>query len=109
MRILTSVIDIESPEGQRLLQFYLDKTNWYGCFGGMAVMNREWVKRLDTEYPLKNICAVVNNREMRMGWERIVSVFLEYELYRLGGEYTDTNHNPNVFGEIFEYTAWRTS
>ena len=46
---------IEAFNNKELLDFYKDKTRWDGCFGGMSIINHDYLKFINSKYDIKKL------------------------------------------------------
>lgn len=78
-----------------LLKFHKNKHLWKGCFGGMSVINYNFLKSLNDKYNLKNMIPVVKTRYNRMSFERVIATILQ-------------SNSPKkcLFGNIHKYCPW---
>lgn len=76
---------------------YNDKSKWKGCFGGMSVIEYNFVKLLDEKYNFFILLNHINNRSQRMSFERVFALVCSYEKNIL-------TENPSVFNNIMTYT-----
>ena len=68
--------------------------NWKGCFGGMSVINWNFLDKIETKYNLfNNLLEHINSRKYRMLLERIFPIFFTLEL----------GQQPSIYGDIFSY------
>jgi hypothetical protein len=78
-----------------LIKFYKNKELWKGCFGGMSVINYNFLKSLDDKYNFKNMIPFVKTRYNRMSFERVIAAILQ------------CNSPKNcLFGNIHKYCPW---
>lgn len=81
---------------QELVQFHAQKNLWKGCFGGMTMIQHDFLKQLDNKYSISNMLNVIHNRRNRMSFERVFACILQKE------------YNQDVFllGNIHKYCQW---
>jgi len=81
---------------QELLHFHAQKNLWKGCFGGMTMIQHDFLKQLDNKYNLSNMLNVIHTRHNRMSFERVFACILQKE------------YNQDVFllGNIHHYCQW---
>lgn len=73
--------------------------NWKGCFGGMSVINWNFLDKIETKYNLfNNLLEHINSRRYRMLLERIFPIFFTLEL----------EQQPSIYGDIHKY-GWGLS
>lgn len=75
-RGLLSVFD-----NQELLDLF-DSKDWSGMFGGMAVVNVNFIVELDSKFRIERLLDVVTGREGRCAFERAIGVLFEHMLGR---------------------------
>ena len=63
-----------------LLNFY-KKKEWFGCFGGMVVINHSYLKYIDSIYNIDNLLDCIKTRYNRCSFERVISCML-FSLYQ---------------------------
>lgn len=80
-----------------LLQYYNNKSDWKGCFGGMSVIEYKFVKILAEKYNFFILLNYINNRSDRMCFERVFALVCSYEK-KIPIE------NTSFFNNIMEYT-----
>lgn len=64
---------------KELLEFYNNKKLWDGCFGGMVVINLEFLTNLNKKYNLTKLIKCIQNRYNRMSFERVIGCLLQKE------------------------------
>jgi hypothetical protein len=82
-----------------LLDFYRNKNAWMGCFGAMTVMPYKTLENIDKNFPLKNLTDVINSRNTRKCFERILGAIITSEGFVKPG-------NCSIFGEIHEFIRY---
>lgn len=80
---------------EELLLFYDNKTEWKGCFGGMSIINKDFLKKIDEMYEIKRLLPYITNRNYRMCFERIIACIM--------AKNTKTS---SIFGDINTYCPW---
>lgn len=77
-----------------LLQKYNEyKPTWSGCFGGMSVIEWQFLNDIVQKYDIFVLLHYINTRPLRMGWERILGLVCchaKSELYL----------KPSIFGQF---------
>ena len=76
---------------QELIERYHDCPDWKGCFGGMSVMNWEFLNTLHEKYNFFNMLPNITNRPRREAFERILGTMIPCG---------------SVFGDIYSYCKW---
>lgn len=74
---------------QELTDFYLDKSKWKGCFGGMTMISHEFVYKLNQKYDFSLLLDLIKTRYNRISFERVIACLLqkEYFMTTLFGNY----------------------
>lgn len=80
----------------KLLEFYLDKKKWNGCFGGMTIITHDYLTYINNKYDLSKLIDVVSSRKNRSSFERVIVCFLQIEHKR----------KKSLFGNIKSYIPW---
>jgi hypothetical protein len=78
------------------MECLLEKYNtlsFKGCFGGMSIIDLNFLKKINHKYHLGNLIKHVLCRDDRMCLERVLGVIFSYEL----------NNQMSVFGNIYTY------
>jgi len=78
-----------------LLDFHSCKHLWKGCFGGMTVINYDFLKTIDDMYNIKLLLDVIKNRYNRMSFERVIACILQF----------NTKYEC-LLGSIHDYCKW---
>jgi hypothetical protein len=78
-----------------LIKFYKNKELWKGCFGGMSVINYNFLKSLNDKYNFKNMIPFVKTRYNRMSFERVIASILQCN-----------SPKKCLFGNIHKYCPW---
>jgi hypothetical protein len=77
-----------------LLDFYINrKQDWKGCFGCMAILEYDFLVKIEDKYGITNIGLGIKNRTDRCALERVFSCIL----------YSMDNNIGCVFGNIYSY------
>lgn len=79
---------------KNIFDFYKKKNWWKGCFGGMSVINLDFLLKLNSKYDLQKLVDYITDRKKRMGFERIWATILQYEV---------NMRQKSLFGDIFLY------
>ena len=62
-----------------LVNFYCNKKQWKGCFGGMSIITWDFLDRIDKEFDFFNIMLKeIDSRVKRMCFERIIACVCTY-------------------------------
>ena len=83
---------------EELLSMHKNRAKWTGCFGGMTVINHDFLKSLDNKYTFSNMIPHVTCRYNRCSFERVIAVIIQ-------------THTPatTIFGNIHKYCLWGIS
>lgn len=84
---------------KELLDFYMKKDQWHGCFGVMSVVNYSTIHDINSKYNFFNLINFITSRSKRMILERIFASILWYET-------GITKENCSYFGNIQAYCNW---
>lgn len=87
---LISTID----DNNNLLNLYNSKS-FVGCFGGMSIMNLNFLKKINDKYNLEKLIDHVSSRHDRMCLERILGLIFAFDKV--------TNESCTIFGNISNY------
>lgn len=60
----------------KLIEFYNNKHLWKGCFGGMTIIDYDYLVLVDNFYPLYKLLDLVITRENRCSFERVIGCLL---------------------------------
>jgi len=79
-----------------LLNFHQNKSLWTGCFGGMSIINYDFLQSVNNKYDLSKLLDCVLTRYNRCSFERVIACLLQkYEFKK------------NVLlGDIHHYCPW---
>jgi hypothetical protein len=64
---------------EELVNFYRQKDKWLGCFGGMSIVNYEYVNFLNNRYNFSRLIDHIKNRYDRMRFERVIACILQFQ------------------------------
>ncbi len=78
-----------------IISFYNKRNAWQGCFGCMAIVNYNYLKDINNTYNLSLLLPVINNREDRCNFERVIGCLLCLKV-----------KNPTIYGDIHNYCKW---
>lgn len=90
---------LKKLDNEDLINFYLDKEKWYGCFGLQTVIDYSFLKEIQDKYNIFSLINYINNREKRMNFERIFGLICMYENRCI-------INNPSIYGKIHHYIHW---
>jgi len=80
-----------------LLDFYKGKT-WNGCFGGMTLINHDFLTHVNNRYNILNLLNTMTTRNHRMAFERVIACMFQYE---------NKNMEFGILGDIInDYGNW---
>ena len=80
----------------RVLEVY-ETLEDIGCFGGMSIIERDFLLKINEEYEISNLLRVITDRNSRMDFERVLGCMLL------------SVHKPTEyvkFGNIMKYQSW---
>jgi hypothetical protein len=80
---------------KELFELYDNRNNWKGVYGCMTIISYEFNKFLDNRYGYSNLIEVINNRESRMAFERIIGVMISKNM-----------NLTSLYGYILTYVKW---
>lgn len=84
-----------------LINFYKTKHKWSVCFGGMAILNLDFIQHIFNNKNYMDILIdVITTRSKRMSFERIIAVLLSYY---------GNNPTKPVNGDIHKSLKWGTN
>ena len=82
---------------QPILDIYLSKNLWRGCFGCMAVIDWHLLDKINTKHDLfESLLPWILNRECRQHMERILSCLFFYH-------YPESQNPPHIIRDIFDH------
>lgn len=84
---------------KNLIDFYHQKTKWFGCFGLQSVIKYSFLEKIVDKYNIFNLLKYINNRPKRMNLERIFALICTFEDNSL-------QTSPSLFGIIHHYIHW---
>ena len=84
---------------QQLIQFHNDKSKWSGCFGAMNVITYDCIQDLNRKYKLEYLIPLIDSRQKRFAFERIISCILIKEYGK----------KDSLLGDIHSYCNWGVS
>ena len=62
---------------KEILNFYENKHLWKGCFGGMAIIDYEYLSFVNNNYNISNLLSCVLTRYNRCSFERVIACLLQ--------------------------------
>lgn len=80
-----------------LVDYYLQK-NWDGCFGGMTIINHDFLSRVNSKYEFAKLVDHIKTRDQRCCFERILACMLQSQAPKRC-----------LLGDIFKYCNWGTT
>lgn len=86
----------ELCEKNEIINFYLQKENWSGCFGVQSVITYDFLCKLQERFNIISLVEIIKNREQRCMVERIFAVLC----YMLDLE------TRSLYGIIHDYLPW---
>ena len=93
---LTMILSLNN--NQELCDFYNDKNQWKGCFGGMSIITHTYLTQINNKYDISKLLDIVVNRDKRCCFERVIACLLQIN-----------NPQPFLFGHIHFYMVWGTT
>jgi len=107
----------DSRKVNSMLEFHNCKEAWVGCFGAMAVVKYDYLKKVNRLFPLANLLDGVSSRFNRMSFERIIACLFQYtDKFVINSNELIINNNKqnislhdegiSIFGNIFTYCKW---
>ena len=81
-----------------LKEFHSEKDKWLGCYGVQSVIEYNFLKYIWEKYDFNKLVKYINNRDLRMDFERIFGLICNYQN-------NDVN-NPSIYGIIHHYIHW---
>jgi hypothetical protein len=78
-----------------LLNFFENKNLWKGCFGGMSIINFDYLYFVNSKYNLSKLLDCIVTRYTRSNFERVIGCLLQKE-----------QRNPALLGNIMTYCPW---
>ena len=80
----------------KLLDFYNSK-RWNGCFGGMSLINHDFLTHLNNKYNISNLLTQITTRDRRCAFERVIACIFQFE---------NKEMEIGILGSIFTYCEW---
>ena len=80
----------------QLLDFYNSK-KWNGCFGGMAIINHDFLTYLNNKYNICNLLSKITTRDDRIAFERVIACMVQCE---------DKKIQIGILQDILAYCQW---
>ena len=80
---------------KELLDFYMNKNLWNGCFGCMCIITHDYLSFINTKYDISKLLNLVLTRYNRCSFERVIACILQ-------------KHTPKttLLGNIHKYCKW---
>jgi len=57
-----------------LIHLFNRKSDWVGCFGGMSVIQHDYLRQISDKYNMFILLKYINTRQTRMSFERIFGI-----------------------------------
>lgn len=89
LKIINKFNDLE------LTKFYKNKNLWKGCFGGMSIINHDYLIFINKKYNFSNLLDCIKTRSNRMDFERVIACLLQKHIV-----------NKSLLGNIHKYCKW---
>jgi len=91
----------------KLLDFYNSKM-WNGCFGGMSLINYDFLTNVNNKYDFFNLLSQITTRPHRCAFERVIACVFQFENKKmtcgiLGDIFTHCNRGHNWGYSFDEY------
>jgi hypothetical protein len=80
----------------KLLDFYNSK-RWNGCFGGMSLINYDFLTNVNNKYDFSNLLSQITTRENRCSFERVIACMFQFE---------NKEMHFGILGDIHTYCNW---
>jgi hypothetical protein len=64
---------------ENLINFYLNKKRWKGCFGGMSVIKYNFLEHINSRFNLSILLKHVNTRSDRSALERVLACLFQLD------------------------------
>lgn len=80
-----------------LMKFYENKHLWKGCFGGMTIINHDFLILVNKIYDMSKLIDPITSRPMRSGFERVLACLLQISAPKT-----------TLYGNIHNYCGWGT-
>ena len=61
-----------------IINFYKKKNLWKGCFGGMCIINHDYLNFINNEFPLHLLIDKIITRNDRCSFERVIACILQF-------------------------------
>jgi len=92
---------IKSFKNEELYDFFSNKWAWTGCFGAMAVVDLNFLTRVNQQFNFFTLVPQITKRTDRMCFERVVAVLFQFCDNKKNGK------DDHVFyGEIHDYCPY---
>ena len=79
-----------------LVDFYHAKV-WNGCFGGISLINHDFLTHVNNKYNISNLLSKITTRTDRCSFERVVACMFQCE---------NKNMDFGILGGIHSYCTW---
>jgi hypothetical protein len=73
------------------------RKEWLGCFGGMSIINHDFLLKINEKYDFSRMIENISTRYNRMSFERVIACILQFE-----HKYA----NVTLLGNIHDYCPW---
>jgi hypothetical protein len=84
---------------EKLIEFYIHKNLWKGCFGVMSIIDYEFLKSIQEKYNFFTLLNDIKTRDSRMNLERVFATICSYEI-------SEMTKYPSIFGNIHSFIKW---
>jgi hypothetical protein len=82
-----------------LIDYYLNKSLWKGCFGGMSIITHDFLVEINQKYNINILLNAILDRENRKCFERIIGCIMN-KIYK------DSNNSTTLFGDLHHYMPY---
>lgn len=87
---IKEIINEKATEKNKLIDRFNNFDSWRGVFGGMAIVSKDYIKKINERMDIKSLFDKINTREWRMAFERIVGILNE-------------ENNESLLGAVYKY------
>ena len=90
---------INRINNKNIKDYYYEKDKWYGCFGLQTIIDYNFLEKIVIKYNIFKLFEYIDNRQIRMDFERIFGLICFYENKNLINEIS-------LYGKIHHYIHW---
>jgi hypothetical protein len=73
----TLMLGLFLDKDKEIIDFYNKKELWKGCFGGMTIINYDYLEFINNKYDLSNLIPLITSRYNRCSFERVLACLLQ--------------------------------